>query len=155
MDPVTLGIGLGLGAINMGLGAAGKSRQKSLLKKANKITQEGNKKQYELALKKLAQAKSEEERGNVRATRAVDESANDRGILNSSIRRDDQAEREYQYQNRLKALEFAKEGLDNQYFTDQKLAKLKSQLATATDYIGMIQTFINQGAMGVANSLTK
>lgn len=155
MDPATLAIGGALSILNTGINASKASRQKSLQRKANRINAQALDKNYDLAKRKLASEEAHANKENVDAERMLNESAEERGIFDSSIRQDMQGERGYSHGRRMQALQFAREGLDNQYFTDKKLAKINRLMSDSSGYLDMIQQFIQGGAMSAISAMPR
>lgn len=155
MDPITLGLGLGLSVINTGLNASKANRQKSLMRKASRINAQALEKNYDLSKRKLASEEAHANKENADAERNINESASERGLFDSSIKTDEQGERGYSYGRRMEALKFARESLENQYFTDKKLAKINQLMNDSSGYLDMIQQFIQGGAMSAMNAIPR
>ncbi len=149
MDPVTLGLGLGLGAVNTGLSMYGASQQKRAGKKVAKLDKQMMINNRKRALEELQVKENQINHQNEFDVSGINEGMNQREVLDSSITPDAQNERQYQLEERLGAIQRSRGDIDYEYDMLMKRKKIGQKLADATEWIGMLQTAIQGGAMGV------
>ncbi len=153
MEPTTAALGLGLGVVNMGLGMSAQNAQKKATKKMGRLDREMALRNKTRALEEMAHKEVGMLHQDERDKRAINEGANEREILDSSIVQDDQNERQYQLDKRLEAMQRERGDIDYEYQMLQKRQKIGSKLADATEWMSMLQSAINGGAMGVGAAL--
>ena len=143
-------IGIALGGINMAMGMAKSRQQKKISKRMAALQAERDKYQYEAGVRDLGKREEDLRHQDAFDVRAINESAADRGVLDSSIVGDDQAERQYQLDRRLGALNDTRADLRFAFMSSEKARKLGRKSEDSMRTLDMLSQFINAGAMGVA-----
>src|SRR5687768_15400752 len=105
MDPVTTGIGLGLGVANIGINAARNSKIKRAEKKSYQHDKDIDRQNRKRALEELQVKEAQLQHQNEFDVRNINEDKNQRDVLDSSMTGDAQNERQYQLDQKLAAIE--------------------------------------------------
>ena len=90
------------------------------------------------------------DRQNVKDTMSIEQDSADRGIGDSSIKQDNQTERQFSYDQRKDALQRERAALESGIFTSDQMYKLQKRIASAQNAINMINA-ISGGASGVVD----
>ncbi len=153
IDPTTAALGLGLGAVNMGLDVARSGKVKDVQRRSTRLDKEIALQNKKRALEEMYHQENAMNRQDDKDERDINEDMNSREVLDSSMTNDAQAEREYQLGVKKDALNRARGDVDYQYQVTMRRQKIGQQMAEAQQWMSTLQTFINQGAMGVGKSL--
>ena len=155
MDPVTTGIGVGLGVANIGINAARNSKIKSAEKKAFALDKDMALQNRKRALEELQVKENQLQHQDVRDVRDINEGMNARDILDSSITTDTQDERQYNLDQKIEAINRQRGDIDYEFQMMQKRQQIGKKLADATNWMSMLQTAINGGAMALSANIGK
>lgn len=140
-----------MGVANAGLQIYGAQQAKKSQKKLSKLQDKADAYRYQAGLRDIGH----EEEANLHKDefdkRAINESHNERGTLDSSIRTDDQNERQYQLDTRLRGLKEAKQDLEFGYLTSEKGKSIRQKAAKTQEMVGMLSSFLGGGAAGVGS----
>ena len=137
----------------MALSAGQASRQKSLQRKGQRLDREMALQNRKRALEELQFKEESIKHDDAIEERGINETANGRGILDSSIVTDDQGEREYRLNNKLDAIQRSRGDIDFEYQMLLKKREIGNKLADASNWMSMLQTAINGGAMALGPAL--
>ena len=149
MEPLTTGLGLTMGVANVALSAGQASREKSLKKKSAKLDSEMALQNRKRALEELAFKERDIKHQDVFDERNINEGMNAKDVLDSSMTGDAQAEREYQLANKLDAMNRSRGDIDFEYQMMLRKKKIGDKLADSSNWMNMLQTAINGGAMAM------
>ncbi len=141
-----MGVGMATGILSMPFqaGISSKKKKQARLQRKHQALLNAN------ARENLKQEFINTDRANVEATRNIEQDAADRGIGDSSIKQDNQREREFSYDQRKAALERERKALESGIFTGDQIYKIQKRIASAQNAINMINA-ISGGASGVVD----
>ena len=142
----TMGVGMATGILSIPFqrGISNKKKKQARLQRKHQALLNAN------ARENLKQEFINTDRQNVKDTMSIEQDSADRGIGDSSIKQDNQTERQFSYDQRKAALQRERAALESGIFTGDKLYKLQKKIASAQNAINMINA-VSGGASGVVD----
>lgn len=145
---------LALGAVNAGLGMMGGNVEKRTNRRLMSLEKKKLERNVKRSKQELTLQEHELRRQDDINERNINEDMNGRGVLHSSLTNDAQGERQHQLDTKLSAMDRARQDLDWDYKMAVEQARLTKQMTDANNWITMLQTAIQGGAMGVSAALS-
>lgn len=138
---------MGAGMLTGIMTIPGQMQIKDQKKKAAKLQKKHQALLWAQEREKLKDLTFNSERTNKRENQAIEESMSERGLGSSSIENDAQADREYEFGRRKKALEMSRLALESGIFTSSKMQDISEKIAKIQNTINVINS-LSGGAAG-------
>lgn len=144
---------MALGAINAGVQIAGNQRVKKLQKKLDKMQKAATRRQFQRAAEDVYEERRDASRELNDAEAMLKDQLQERGLTESSIATDEEADMAYDRERRMRALTRRAEDIEYDRGLTESGWRINKKIKKTQDTMNMISMALMQGGGGVAQGM--